>query len=423
MKKKILFVLTLGFAVALFAAGCGNAASGDASGNASADATADASGNPIKPTYRALDYVTLGEYKGVEVTATKYEATEEDYQETVEGIQDEMSYYKLDKDTVESGDTVNIDYVGKIDGEEFDNGSAEGYDLEIGSGTFVDGFEDGLIGKKVGNTVDVKVTFPDDYSKNSDVAGKDAVFTVTLNYIVDVDQETDPIVPEYDDALVEEYTDGEYTTTAEYDKVIWNDLKNEAETQTQEELRTAVQDAVLENATIADELPEGLLDYYYAVEKQYETQMVEAYGMEFEDYISQAYGCSTEAEYKTMVQDYFASEVVPLQLVCEAIGETENITATDEVVENYIEYYAKSYYNYDDVDSFLEAFGLESVDDFREAYGSSLDSDAVSVAVWDLVVDNAKVTYISEEEAAAMESADASADASDEDAEVEVEEE
>ena len=105
---------------------------------------------------------------------------------------------------VESGDIVNIDYVGKVDGQEFNGGSATGYHLTIGSGTFIDGFEDGLIGKNVGETVDLNLKFPDNYTNNTDLAGKDVVFTVTVNSISRVPELTDEVA----DSVVEGMTAG-----------------------------------------------------------------------------------------------------------------------------------------------------------------------------------------------------------------------
>ena len=103
----------------------------------------------------------------------------------------------LTEGTVEDGDTVNIDYVGKLDGEEFDGGSAEGYDLEIGSCTFIDGFEDGLIGHEIGEKVTLDLTFPDPYPNNPDLAGKPVVFDVTINAIKESQ------TPELNDEFVE----------------------------------------------------------------------------------------------------------------------------------------------------------------------------------------------------------------------------
>ena len=128
-----------------------------------------------------------------------YTVSDADIQSYIEYLMSMYPSYEVsDKKTVESGDVVNIDYVGKIDGEEFSGGSATGQHLKIGSGSFIDGFEDGLIGKNVGETVDLNLTFPEDYSNNTDLAGKAVVFTVTINSI---DTEKEMV---YDD-LTDEY--------------------------------------------------------------------------------------------------------------------------------------------------------------------------------------------------------------------------
>lgn len=116
--------------------------------------------------------------------------------------------------TVEEGDTANIDYEGKLHGEAFEGGTAKEYGSEIGSGTFIPGFEDGLVGVKIGDTVDLPLTFPENYTE--ELAGKDVVFTVTVNSV--------KRMPELTDDLVNQITDGEYTDVASYKRAsarIW----------------------------------------------------------------------------------------------------------------------------------------------------------------------------------------------------------
>lgn len=118
------------------------------------------------------DYVTLGEYKGLEVSVEAPSVSDESVQSYIDYVlQNNPSLEEVTGRPVQEGDVVNIDYVGKIDGVAFDGGTAEGYDLEIGSGSFIDGFEDGLIGAEVGETRDVQTTFPEDY-RSAEVAGK-----------------------------------------------------------------------------------------------------------------------------------------------------------------------------------------------------------------------------------------------------------
>ena len=129
------------------------------------------------------DYVTLGEYKGIEVTETTPTVTDDYVQSYIDyALQSNMVTTEVTDSDVQTGDIANIDYEGKIDGVAFEGGTDKGYDLEIGSGSFIDGFEDGLIGAEIGETRDVTVTFPESYP-NAEVAGKEAVFTVTVNSI------------------------------------------------------------------------------------------------------------------------------------------------------------------------------------------------------------------------------------------------
>ena len=129
------------------------------------------------------DYVEVSDYLGIEVD-TASDTFAEYYAEVLSTDVTDYSLYKqVNEGTVANGDIANINYVGKIDGVEFEGGSAEGYDLTIGSGTFIDDFEEELIGVAVGETKDVTATFPDNYTNNTDLSGKEAIFTVTVNYI------------------------------------------------------------------------------------------------------------------------------------------------------------------------------------------------------------------------------------------------
>ena len=135
---------------------------------------------------KCLDYVTLGDYSTIKIKKSEIDkSTKEQVEKNIKSTAD---YKKVKTGKVKKGDIVNIYYVGKINGKTFDGGSLTkktnkaGYDLEIGSKSFIDGFEDGLIGKKIGSRCKVKVTFPKSYSQNQKIAGKKAVFSVTINF-------------------------------------------------------------------------------------------------------------------------------------------------------------------------------------------------------------------------------------------------
>ena len=156
----------------------------------------------------ATSCVTLPEYKGISIPKKEIEATETDIQNEIEAKRKQHLDTETDK-KVEDGDIINLDYVGTIDGVEFDGGNTNGNgsDLTIGSGTFIDDFEQQLIGAGVGDNVKVEVTFPDDYSKE-DLRGKDAVFDCTIN----------GIYPEFTDEFVAEYLSDNASTVDEYIK-------------------------------------------------------------------------------------------------------------------------------------------------------------------------------------------------------------
>ena len=190
MKRKVIAALLLGMAITVTGCSGNTTKDTDTTTEATSETTAEsasesetASEAAERPDYKALDYVKLGDYKGLEVTLASTDVTDEEVEQQVEtNLNNNDKSEELKEGTVENGDVANIDYEGKLNGKAFDGGTAEGYDLTIGSGSFIDGFEDGLIGKKIGDTVDLNLTFPEDYS-STDLAGKEVVFTVKINSV------------------------------------------------------------------------------------------------------------------------------------------------------------------------------------------------------------------------------------------------
>lgn len=386
----------------LLTTGCGSTASGDASADASADASSDAIVVPDKPEYDALDYVELGQYMGLDIETTKYEATQDDYDDYVDNITSNAAEYETsDATVVEDGNRVNIDYTGKIDGEEFTGGSSTDYQLVIGSGTFIDGFEDQLIGAKVGDTVDVNVTFPDDYS-STDLAGKDAVFTVKINAILNDEKTT----PEYDDDFVNSYTSGQYTTTKDYDEYIWQYLEDQADSKTKSELSSKLEEAVYANSSITS-IPDGLHDYYVALYQSQDQQYAENYGIDYETFVTSYYGFESMDAYKEELSNQVDDTIIPQALIREAILEKENWEVDDDAKNSFMEQYAE-YYGYSDADTLLSQNGYEDLDAFIEAVGEeSFNKAVLSLKLWDEIEANANITYVAESEA----SSDASTEA------------
>ena len=146
----------------------------------------DESGLKYLSDFKAEDYVKLGEYKGVEISVAEPEVTQEALEGAISVMLSEDSKVEPVEVTgrsVKAGDSVNIDYEGKLDGVAFEGGTAQGADLIIGSGRFIGGFEAGMIGMEIGETRDLDLSFPDPYTPNPDLAGKPVVFTVKVNSI------------------------------------------------------------------------------------------------------------------------------------------------------------------------------------------------------------------------------------------------
>ncbi|MBQ7557468.1 MAG: FKBP-type peptidyl-prolyl cis-trans isomerase [Lachnospiraceae bacterium] len=233
---------------------------------------------------KASDYVTLpSDIDNETVPLSEVEYTEESIQSDIDSELENHKVLSTDADrTVADGDEVNIDYVGTVDGEEFDGGSAEGYDLTIGSGSFVDTFEDQLIGSKPGDHVTVNVTFPDDYS-SEDLQGKDAVFEVDVNGI--------NVKPEFNDDFVKQYLSADADSAEGYRKYLKE--KNEKEN-TENWLRD-----YLEKKSTAASYPDkyvkdlkGIQRYEDEQNYNYMLQMYSQYGMDnpyanFEAYMAE----------------------------------------------------------------------------------------------------------------------------------------
>lgn len=286
--------------------------------------------------YDAKDYVQLGKYTGLEVTLDQdYEVTEETLRDYVNNtmIANNPFLKDSDKETVETGDVANIDYVGTKDGEEFAGGSAEGFDLEIGSGRFIDGFEDGLIGMKVGEEKDLNLTFPENYD-NTDLAGAAVVFHVKVNKIqskeeVTYDTFTDEYTQYYASNNNMDYTDAE---------TLLNDVKLYLEGTAANQKASAVSSKVLpmllENCTV-DKFPENLYEAMLAETlDKYETAYGTQYGsldniaksvfnMEYDEF---------EAQVKSDVE-----QNLKIELILEAVAEEEGIEINEANFETYVQ--------------------------------------------------------------------------------------
>lgn len=382
MKKR---ALTAAMALALVMAmtGCGN--TGAQTESATAATTQEAAAEVAaeeewmtNPTaylsgINAADYVDLPvNYSSltVEVEPVK-EVTDEEVEEMIDKLREAHRELKevTNRKKVKEGDVVNIDYVGRIDGEEYDGGAAEGYDLEIGSDSFIDGFEDGLIGQTVGDTVTLELTFPENYG-DSTKAGVDAEFDVTINSIQQfvVPDLTDQFVVEL--GFVEEPNNVPVTTVEELRTYERNQLVESGERDYTRRFIGAIKKALLANAVFKKDVPAAM------VERKNETFIREITAEVEKNYGEigvtdiRSYCIAKDLSEDAFMQDIMDMAVneVKTDIILYAIGDKEGLLLTDDDFEAASQKWA-SFNGYTSVEEIPE----ESV----EAYRESLDLNEV----------------------------------------------
>lgn len=309
--------------------------------------------------------VTLGDYKGVTVEKTIQSVTDEDVQNEIDNA---LANYPVEVDqAAKEGDTVNIDYVGKIDGEEFDGGSDQGADLKLGSGKFIDGFEDGLIGARKGETRTLNLTFPEDYTQ--DLAGKAVEFTVTVNAV------KEPL-SEPTDQWVADNIEG-YDNIADYKAGIRSEQEESNEQTAENQVRYAAWTQVIDNCTI-NEYPETLVE----VGKKLYKQQVETYakyaGMELDAYIESS--GLTQEEYQSNMEEY-GKNVAAQALVCQAICNKEGFAIGDDDYQKALQ-------------DMLTEYGCTE-EELIQTYGQdNVEQSIMLNRVSNLIMENANVTEV-----------------------------
>lgn len=309
--------------------------------------------------------VTLGEYKGITVEKSIVSVTDEDVETELESA---LSDYPVEvNEAAEEGDTVNIDYVGTIDGEEFEGGTDQGADLLLGSGQFIEGFEDGLIGASAGETRTLDLTFPADYSE--DLAGKAVQFEVTVNAVKEpLDEATDEWVA----ANIEGYY-----TVDEYKAGIRSEQEENNEATAEEQVRYTAWTQVIDASTI-NEYPETLVE----MGKELYNQQAETYaqyaGMELDEFI-QSSGLSQE-EYDANCEEY-GKDVAARVLVNQAICNAEGFVIGDDGYK-------------EELDKMLAEYGVTE-DELMESYGQdNVEQSIMMNRVSNLILENATVKEV-----------------------------
>ncbi len=289
-------------------------------------------------------YVTLGQYKGLEVAKQTVEVTEEEVENEIQYMLEQQSTTEdvKDRTKVEDGDIVNIDYEGKQDGVAFEGGTADAFDLTIGSGTFIPGFEDGIIGKEVGDTFDLDLTFPETYSNNPDLAGKAVVFTVTINGIKKM------VVPELDDAFVKSLS-ADVSTVAEFRDKLKDEILKSKEESAETKLTEDLWNQVITGATVSDDIPADLIEEKTQTMYDNAKKYAESFNMDFSTFLTQYMGL-TEDGFADEASKY-ALDAAKETLILNAIAKAEKLELTkDEIAAAITEY--TTLYGYETEDAF-----------------------------------------------------------------------
>lgn len=409
MKKKLLAMLMAGV-VAVSVCACGSKEAEDAANTAdeaATTATTEAGTEENASTqeaeeirvseredYVALEdmetdeYVTLPEYASMNVQAVKPDVTDARIESYINA--NILTAYAVTDRAVAAGDAVKIDYVGKKDGVAFDGGTAEGYVLNIGSGTFIEGFEDGLIGVMPGETVDLNLTFPDNYQA-TDLAGAEVVFTVTVH---EIQESTDyaSVTPELLSLMGSSYTSKEE---------IWADAAKSVEENVQASYETNIANAIMENLleqSSFTSVPQHLIDEEVQNYNIYmETLCMNYYGVDVETFVTTFYGITMD-EYNTQMEQ-MCEDTVKQYLIMEAVARAEGVEVTEEMMNEKAAEEAAEY-QYESAEALIEEVG-------RTTYRMYILQDMVM----EKLMDKVSVETLTEEEAMAEAAASAATQA------------
>ncbi len=370
MRKKRLAVTIMCAALGIsMISGCGKSSDKDKKSKETtkeATTTADAKSatqetttDPV-PVEKVSKLKNLADYKGLEVEKSTAEITDDKLKQQLEYFKDTYPEKKTEG-TVKNGDTVNIDFVGKKDGKEFSGGTATGQDLTIGSNTYIEGFESGLIGKKVGEKVTLNLTFPTSY-QNTELAGKDVTFDVTINYIKNTNFDIDKEFIE---------TNFAYSRTdnvKDFDAWVKKKMKFNA-------IYQAIWSNYLSSCTMESYGEDELKDAKTTVAEQIENNIKNSYGMTVDQFKEQ--NSMSDDDY-TQEVEASAKNTIKMKLVVEAIAAKENIEISDQEYQDYLEDGANQ--------------TKTTVEKYEEQYGKdNIKQQVLSQKVLEFVCDNVKI--------------------------------
>ncbi len=295
------------------------------------------------------DYVKLGQYKGLVVPLEEVTVTDDEVQKQIDtNLANALTYAAVDR-AAQKDDTVNIDYVGRYaaDGSEFSGGSATDTDLVLGSGRFIDGFEDGLIGASAGDIIELPLTFPEDY-QNILLAGAQVIFTVTVNEV------KAPVEAVLNEEFVQANSD--VTTVEEYRQLIHDQLLADKKEGAQSDREMKIWETVMGNCEILG-YPEAELDAEEQSFRNYYEQYAAYYNMTLDAFITA--NNMTNEQFEELLSTWAKSNIEYL-MVASVIADAEDITVSDEEYQH-------------EVESFLAGNGFSSVEDYESQYNEDFD--------------------------------------------------
>ena len=370
--------MAIGISMIAMAGGCGKKGAADDLDKVEETVTPTGAATEELPEiedYVASDYMTLGKYKGVEVTVEKLEVTTEDIEQRIQEVlaSDPIKTEITDR-PVQEGDTVNIDYEGLLDGEAFEGGTDQGHELVIGSNSFIEGFEEGLIGANAGDKLALDLTFPEEYSNSSELAGKAVVFNVTVNSIIE------SVTPELTEEYVKENTDSD--TIEAYKESIRKELEEANRQEMDTEKENKIFTAVFEGSTFTS-VPDTLINYYTAYYTNYLNYQLEQYaamyGVDTQTYMDNI-GYTQEkmdSDITTQAEAFSKND-----LMIQAIVQAEKLEVTDEDYDN-------------TVANYLENSGIESEEELlQNVTEKDIRYSALMQKAYNFIIDNAIVTEV-----------------------------
>lgn len=347
MKKKLTILVALTLALSSLLTACGKS-------------DYDFEANDLTAYITLPSDVTTRDY--TQGLTLKGEPTEDDINDKIaEALKKHAEEIDLDDDaTVEDGDDLVIDYVGKIDGEAFDNGSASDseHTVSLDNSEFIDGFDAGMIGMKKGETKDISVKFPDPYTNNPNLAGKDAVFTVTVDSIKRTKN------PELTDELVADNPEDfeNMATAAEYKEHVKEHLEEEAKTENNKKVINAAWKYILDNSTY-NAYPEGVLDQYIKTYLDYYEHTVAANeNLHLKDYVKKQGHTSVEA-FKEAVVKPEAEKALKEKLALYATAKLVDVKISADDVKAYAEEYYAEYVE-PSLTFYSAYFGISNFNDY-----------------------------------------------------------